>query len=187
MTPSLLPAAEPDAQHMLDPSSMSVVWFACRGRCCLSCSFVPQTQQSDRHQRQLSQGPSFRRVLKAHCGEAVNPWWHSMQAITRLRKVSCLLLPSISSLLTDPIPFVPLVPEIAQALLKDKSRMGAEVRNVSVWCAICAKCLCHRACITTSHSISCCRGGTAMFHASCGACLILLATYHAVSGRSARL
>ena len=73
--------AEPGAQHMLDPSSMSVVWFACRGRCCLSCSLVPQTQRSDRYQRQLSQEPSYHRVLKAHCGEAVNPWWRSIQAI----------------------------------------------------------------------------------------------------------
>ena len=79
------------------------------------------------------------------------------------------------------------MPEIAQAaLLKYKSRMGAEARNVSVWCVISAQCLYHRACITNfpqlSHSISSYRGGTAMFHASCGACLILLATYYAVSG-----
>ena len=154
MSPLLLPAG-PDAQQMLDPSSMIVVWFVCHARCCLSCS----SQQSDRQQRQLSQEPSFRRVLKAHCGEAVNPWWRSIQAITRLGKLSCLSLPSVSSLLTNPIPSVPLVSEIAQALFfQHTSRMSADVRNVNVWCVICAQCLCHRACITTSQNISCCRG-----------------------------
>ena len=57
------------------------------------------------------------------------------------------------SLLTDPIPSVPLVPEIAHSLLKDKSRLGAQVRTVSVWCVFCAQCLCQIACITTSHSL----------------------------------
>ena len=52
-----------------------------------------------------------------------------------------MLLPSISSLLTGPIPSVPLVSEIAQDLLKDMSQMGAEIRNVNVWCVICAQCL----------------------------------------------
>ena len=149
MTPSLLPAG-PDAQHMLDP--MSVVWFVCGGGCCLLCSIVTQTPHDV---TTIGQAPAAIEpgTFIPHCGEAVNPWLRSIEAITRLRILSCLLLPSSSSLLTDAIPSVPLVPKIAQALLKDKSRVGAEVRNVSVWCAICAQCLCHRACMTTSQSL----------------------------------
>ena len=47
MTPSLLPAG-PDAQHMLDPSSLSVVWFVCRGRSFLVV-FHRHTNTARRH------------------------------------------------------------------------------------------------------------------------------------------
>ena len=60
--------------------------------------------------------------------------------------------------------------------------MGAAVRNVNVWCVPCAHSLCHRACLTTSHRLPTASHAVGWHDASCGACLILLATCYAVSG-----
>ena len=49
------------------------------------------SQQSNRHQRQLSQVPSFRRVVRLTVARLSNPLWRGIQAITRLRKLSCLV------------------------------------------------------------------------------------------------